>query len=219
MILGTGCLGARALDGDSIRAALFRLGLDQVLLAVTGQTKPRDLDDLQLVGLRCSWEERTRTLELARAARCDRMLVDLPADVPLETCCRLLHDFARRAPGLRLAVLTPSAGALAQPEALEYLLDDLAALPLGYWHVPSRCRLLGQPDHAWLDRLGRRAQGALLDDVADGRGGLPPGTGELPLAELVEQLRGLSVAVDVDPLPDVGLLRMAIDTLRRLGLA
>jgi hypothetical protein len=47
---------------------------------------------------------------------------------------------------------------------------------------------------------------------------LPPGIGELdlrPTAELAA--RSIDVVLDIDPIPDVALLRVAIDTLFRMG--
>ena len=218
MILGTGCLADAALDGEGIRRALEELGLDRVLLSAREGLRPRDLGDLDAVGVRTPWDQRGLAISVARAAGTARIVVDLPHDAGVEGACRALHGLARSEPGLQLAVVTPEAGELAAPDALELVLDDLAGLGLAYWHAPARVHLAGQEDGAWCDRLARRLEGAVLDDVADGAGGLPPGTGELEWPRLAEQLRGAHLAVDIEPLPQLALLRMALQDLRRLGL-
>ena len=67
-------------------------------------------------------------------------------------------------------------------------------------------------------RLGRHLRGLFLDDVREGEAGLPPGIGELDWRSTAElSARSTDVVLDIDPVPDVALLRVAIDTLTRLG--
>jgi len=219
VILGTACLGARSLDGPAITAALQALGLDSVLL-VTGDdgAAPADLRGLPARAVRTSWERLPVALAAARATRAGRLVVELPPDADADRACRALFDLARGQPGLALAVLTPRAGALADPAAMQLVLEDLAAHEVGYWHVPSRSHRLGRSDVAWFDALGRHAVGLSLDDVLGDDDGLPPGTGELDLAPVAELGgRSLLVALDTGPLPDVGLLVVAVRALHRAG--
>jgi hypothetical protein len=59
-----------------------------------------------------------------------------------------------------------------------------------------------------------------LDDVADGQPGLPPGLGTLDFDALAEW-RGaiLDVALDVEPVRDVSLLRLAREQLQAKGFS
>ncbi len=218
MILATRCLAERALDGVAVRDALAATGLDEVLLSARKGLSVADLRGVPAVGVHASWADRGEAVAVARAAGADRLVLDLPASADLDAACRGLFELARSQPGLRLAVTTPAEGPLASPEPLALVLEDLAAQDVGYWHRPATAHVLGQGDVPWVDRLRLRLRGVLLDDVRDGEAGLPPGLGELdlrPAAELAG--RSLDVALDVDPVPDVALLRVAVDSLHRLG--
>ena len=115
-------------------------------------------------------------------------------------------------------MLTPESGPLATPQACALLLDDLAAQRVGYWHRPSRSHLLGHGDAPWLDALARRLVGFSLDDVADGKPGALPGLGGMDFKiAAASATPSLEVALDVDPVPDVTLLRFAIEHLRQVG--
>jgi hypothetical protein len=219
MILGTGCLGERALDGAAVREALATTGLQRALLVVRPGCRPSALGGLSIAAVRAAWEELPVALAAARAARAERLIVELPRLMGLERACRELHELARRNQGLPLAVATPAAGPLADPEPVRDLLDDLAGLPLGYWHRPSTVFLSGQSDVVWLERTRPYLQGMSLDDAADGEAGLPPGLGKLDFGLLAElRSPGLLLALDVDPLPDVALLRLTLDQLRETGV-
>lgn len=219
MILGTACLGPRALDGTAITAALQTLSLDSVLLVTHADAgAPSDLRGLPVRAVRTSWDEISTGLAAARASGAERLVVELPADAEVEGACRRLFEFSRAHAGLSLAVLTPREGALARPAALQLVLEDLASQEIGYWHVPSRSHRLGLPDVAWLEPLGRHAVGLSLDDVLGEDDGLPPGTGQLDLAPVAELgARSLLTALDTAPLPDVGLLAVALRDLEQVG--
>jgi hypothetical protein len=220
VILGTGCLGALALDGGTVRSALRTTGLDAALLVIRRDASAAGLAGTPAAAVRVPWDAVATGVEVAREVRAPRLVLELPPLLGLERACRELHDLARRLPGLALAVLTPAAGALADAERLALLCDDLASVRLGYWHRPAAVARLGRPETAWLDVLARHLVGMSLDDVADGEGGLPPGLGTLDLTPTAEACaRTLVVALDVEPVPDVALLRMAVDQLRRLGFA
>lgn len=218
MILGTGCLAQNALDGDSIVDALSRTGLQTVLLQARNGARAADLRRVPAMGVQAAWDLRSDAVATAAAAGTGCLVLDLPEDMDLETACRSLFDLTREVPGLTLGIRTPGAGPLADPEALGLMLEDLGSLPLGYWHRPSRAHLLGIKQATWFERLGGHLQGLFLDDVRDGEGGLPPGIGELDLGATAElSARSIHVVLDIDPIPDIALLRVAIDNLLRLG--
>jgi hypothetical protein len=220
MILGTGCLAEGSLDGGTILDVLGRTGLQTVLLAARKGARAADLRGVPAVGAMAAWDLRGDAVAAARAAGTDRLILDLPEEMELDAACRSLFALAREAPGLTLALQTPAAGPLAEPESLGLVLEDLSSLPINYWHRPSRAHLLGVGDTVWVDRLGNHLRGLFLDDVRDGEAGLPPGIGELDLATAAElSARSIDVVLDIDPVPDVSFLRVALDTLNRLGFS
>jgi hypothetical protein len=220
VILGTGCLGAQALDGQAVRRALRTTGLDAALLVIRQDVSPVGLAGTPTAAVRAPWEAFQAGLEVARATRAARLVLELPPLLGLERACRELHALAGSQPGLRLAVLTPQAGPLADPGQLALLCEDLGPDRLGYWHRPSAVAQLDQAETSWLDTLSRHMVGMSLDDVADGKGGLPPGLGTLDYAPTAEASgRSLDVALDIDPIPDVALLRLTLDQLRTLGFS
>jgi hypothetical protein len=220
VILGTGCLGPRALDGPSIVAAQAATGLSRVLLVVGEETPPADLERAPAAGVRAPWAQRVAGLAAARAARCPRLVLELPDDVELDGACRGLHAYARSEAGLSLAILTPPSGPLADPATLSLLFEDLASLSPGYWHRPAAAFLAGQTDTDWIDALGRHLVGMSLDDVSNGETGLPPGLGSLDYSELSDHAgSSVEIALDVAPVQDVALLRFTIEELHRLGFA
>jgi len=220
VILGTGCLGDRALDGAAIRQALRATGLRSVLLVVRNGAREGDLRGAPVAGVRVAAAEAEAGLGVAAHCRCHRLVIEPAADSNLDGACRQLHALGRRNEGIKLLLATPDEGPLADPAALALVLEDLAALAPGYWHRPSRAALLGQGDAAWLDGLGRWLAGMSLDDVADGQPGLPPGLGTLDFDALAEwRGAGVDVALDVDPVPDVALLRLAREQLQAKGFS
>jgi hypothetical protein len=220
VILGTGCLGARSLDGEAVREALRITGLDAALLVIRQDAIPTGLGGAPAAGVRVSWDALATGITVARTARARRLVLQLPPLLGLERACRELHKLARRHPGLSLAVLTPAAGALADPETLGLLCTDLASQRLGYWHRPAAVAALDQPEAAWIDKLSRHLVGMSLDDATDGESGLPPGLGRLDFSVAAQaSARTLDVALDVDPVSEPGLLRLTVDQLRMQGFA
>ena len=224
MILGTGALGASALDGAAIRRALETLGLSEVLAVVSENATPRDLAGLRAEAVRGSLEQLDALLAVARTTRAPRLILELPSDLDLEDACRGLFGVARRTPALELAVITPHSGPLAAPESLGLLFEDLTSQRIRYWHRPAAAALVGTPDgppgDEWLNVLDRHLVGMSLDDVAGTEAGLPPGTGEIDFAALASWTSGkLDLALDVHAVPDVGLLSMALALLNSVGLS
>lgn len=218
MILATGCLASAALDGAAICATLERLKLQRVLLSVDSERRANGLEQVPAVAVRCGLADKSLGIAAAAAARARRLVLDLPDDFTLEQAARCLHGLSRGHPGLQLALATPADGPLADIGTLELLFDDLARHDLRWWHVPSRCHRAGVDPVLPFDRLGSVLCGLSLDDVRGGQAGLPPGLGELDLAQLAE-LTGqrLEVTLDVDPLPDPVLLTSAITALLAAG--
>jgi hypothetical protein len=165
MILGSGCLGVRALDGGAIAEALAATGLRRVLLVARPGARPAGLAGLPASGVRVGWNERSGGCDLARAARASRLVLEPSATLELEDACRELHALGRAHAGLALAVTPAPAGPLAEPESLRLLLEDLASMRAGYWHRPARAHRLGRPDSDWLQPLSRWLVGLSLDDV------------------------------------------------------
>ena len=220
MILGSGAFGASALDGAVLRAALAEQGFERLLLVLRPEATPRALEGVPVEAVRTDWDHLSGALQLAARTRAPRVVLEPPALLGVERACRELFALARAHAGLAFALATPDKGALARPDLLAAVLDDLTACRVGWWHRPSRAQLLGQGDSSWLDALGRHLVGLSLDDVADGAAGLPPGLGGLDFSVVAECLTpGLTVALDLDPLPDPGLLRFARAQLQAKGIA
>lgn len=220
VILGTRCLAQAALDGPSICAALGAVGLDHALLSASDGLVPFDLRSVPALAVRATWDQRSLGIAAASASGCRQLALEPPLDdeLDLDGVCRVLYDFVRGQPGLSLAVVTPASGLLADPLVLGLVLDDLAALDIRWWHVPSRVALAEGDDLPWFERLGAFLTGISLDDVAGGKAGLPPGLGGLDLSLLAELTgRGVQATLDPDPVPDPALLKSAVEALRTAG--
>lgn len=218
MLLATGCLDDRCLDGTAVRELLETLALDRVLLVAHEGATPSRLGGLPAEAVRVPLDDAARGVDLARRARARRLVLELPSGLELEQACPRLFALARAQPGLALAVFTPGDGPLAAAEPLGLLFEDLAAHEVGYWHRPAQVQALGVDEVPWLDRLGRHLVGASLDDLAAGELGLPPGLGELDLARCAALLgKRVDAALDTDPLPEPALLGAALANLRAAG--
>ncbi|GJM21490.1 MAG: hypothetical protein DHS20C15_14050 [Planctomycetota bacterium] len=218
MLLATGCLADRCLDGAAVRALLEELHLDRVLLVAHEHAEARELKGLPAAGVRVPLDAAARGIQLARSAGATRLVLSLSDQAELDATCRQLFALSRSQPGLELTLLTPAAGPLAAAEPLALLFEDLAGQGVGYWHRPAQVQALGLDPVDWLDRLGRFVQGASIDDLAAGELGLPPGLGELDLARTAALLgRRVDIALDTDPLPEPALLGAALASLRVAG--
>ncbi len=218
MIFGSGALGERALDGMAIQSALATLGLDRTMLVVGKGARPVSLSGLKVDAVRCDFDGIGAAVAVAAAARAQRLVLELPGELDVEGACRTLFAVLSAHPGLSLAIQTPRTGPLADPGQLLLVLEDLAGRPLGYWHRPARGHLSGLEETDWLDLLGGSLVGLSLDDISGTEEGLPPGLGELDYRTLADiHGRRVTTALDVDPVADVALLKIALDTLRANG--
>jgi len=102
----------------------------------------------------------------------------------LEHLCRSLHALLSEFPETRLA-LEPGhhLDDMLSFEAVGWVLDDLRAKSLGYWHdvgfVHDRGRLGLPGQGAWLDAYADRMLGVHLVDASESEHGLPPGAGQI----------------------------------------
>ncbi len=219
MMLGSGCLGEKALEGSAIRQVLGQIGLDRVLLVANGDCHPRELTDLPVLAIRVPYSETKHGLDVARRSRSTRLVVDLPVDLGVEDVCGELFALSWHNPGLDIAVLTPTEGPLSDPAQLSLVFDDLASQSVRYWHSTSRAHLADRGTRGWLEALDARLAGISLDDVAGGEIGMPPGTGEVDFAELKEWAgKTVDLALDISPVADVSVVKIALEQLAEAGL-
>ena len=222
MIVGTGCLGRDATNGTTIRSLLELLDVRQPLLALgaeEGSEEPdQDLGGLGAAGVRAPYTRREAACRIAALSGAERVILEPPALGSLDLVCRELFGLLGRHPGLELALATPAAGSLAAPGQIELVLDDLKGRPVGYWHRPAHAHLLEQEDVAWLDVLGSRLVGVSLDDVVSGQTGFPPGIGEVDFSAVARLLgRSTPCVLDLGPIAEVELVRLALHTVEDLG--
>ncbi len=115
----------------------------------------------------------------------------------IEHFCRSLHTLRNEFPETKIAV-EPGLhfNDLLNFEAMQWVLDDLAGLGVGYWHDTSRVWQRGQaglPDQGkWLEAYSNRMLGVHLQDATREEADLPPGLGEVDF-----QMVGEYVPADV----------------------
>ncbi|MFT5051438.1 MAG: sugar phosphate isomerase/epimerase [Chlamydiales bacterium] len=118
----------------------------------------------------------------------------------LEHFCRSLHTLNSEFPDTRIAI-EPGLqfNDLLNFEAMEWTLDDLSKLGLGYWHDTGRIQMrerAGLPGQGqWLDSFASRMLGVHLQDAAEGQDELPPGQGEVDFRLVCEYLPAEAVRV------------------------
>jgi len=224
MIVGTGCLGRDATNGSRIRELLEAVRIRRPLLVLgaerDGAPAAQDLRGLRAAGVRAPWARRDEACRIAAYSGADQVILEPPRLASMDALCRELFALVGGHPGLALALATPAEGTLAAPDRLELVLDDLPGRPVAYWHRPAHAHLLGQRDVGWLDTLGRRLVGVSLDDVVERQTGLPPGVGEVDFAPLAGLIgRSVPCVLDLGPIEEVELVRLALRTLEELGFA
>ncbi len=148
------------------------------------------VDDLDIV------KERTRDFVHRLQARSQRQV---------EHFCRSVHTLRTEFPETSFAIAPGNdLDDLFGFEAVQWILDDLAAHKVGYWHDTARIHRrgkLGIPDQgAWLETFSGRALGVHLRDATDTDFGLPPSLGEVDFKLVSEYLpKDCARVVDVDP--------------------
>ncbi|MCC7013922.1 MAG: sugar phosphate isomerase/epimerase [Planctomycetes bacterium] len=102
----------------------------------------------------------------------------------IEHLCRSLHQLLTEFPQTKLAI-EPGLHIddLLSFEAVGWVLDDLAAKGLSYWHDVGRIHMrqkAGLPGQGrWLETYANKMLGIHLQDAADDEYQLPPGAGEV----------------------------------------
>ena len=110
--------------------------------------------------------------------------VQKKAHKQLEHFCRSMHTLMREAPEIAFAV-EPGADIddLLGFQAMGWVLDDLSAQKLAYWHDVGRVQLRsthGLPEPGeWLDAYSSRMAGVHLQDAANDEIEMPLGLGEV----------------------------------------
>ena len=123
----------------------------------------------------------------------------------IEHFCRSVHTLRSEFPETSFAIAPGNdLDDLFGFEAVQWILDDLAAHKVGYWHDTARIHRrgkLGIPDQgAWLQSFSSRALGVHLRDATDSDFGLPPSLGEVDFKLVSEYLpKGCAKVIDVDP--------------------
>jgi sugar phosphate isomerase/epimerase len=123
----------------------------------------------------------------------------------LQHFCRALHTLHQEFPETRLAV-EPGVRFmdLLNFEAVQWVLDDLSAQNVGYWHDTGRIHQRGSkglPNQGdWLDAFAGRMLGCHLQDATPDEAELPPGLGEVDFRLVAEYVpREASHVVEVNP--------------------
>jgi len=109
----------------------------------------------------------------------------------LEHFCRSVHSLLKEFPGMNLAVEPGThLDDLLSFEAMGWVLDDLSAHGLRYWHDVGRIHQrsqMGLPSPgAWLDAYSSLMVGIHLQDAAGEEIEMPPGTGQVDFRLLSE---------------------------------
>lgn len=131
--------------------------------------------------------------------------VQTKAQRQIEHFCRSVHTLRQEFPETHLAIAPGNElNDLFGFEAVQWVLDDLAAQKVGYWHDTARIHRrgkLGIPDQgAWLETFGGRLLGVHLRDATDSEFGLPPSLGEVDFKLVAEYLpKECARVIDVDP--------------------
>ena len=143
----------------------------------------------------------------------------------LDRACRILHTALRDAPGVGIALLTPSQpGDFGRPDELAAIFEDLGPKRrLAYWHDAGRAHVLAEqgvaPVSEWLSRHGARCVGVDACDATGAIGGLPAGAGEVDFVELRAAVAAsVPFVARVEPFAGPGPLLAAVNCLRDLGL-
>ena len=123
----------------------------------------------------------------------------------VEHLCRSLHTLMQECPQIRFAVEPGSEiDDLIGFEAMGWILDDLAAQGLGYWHDVGRIHLrelMGLPTQGqWLEAYSARMIGIHLQDAAEEEAEIPLGLGEVDFRLVKSYVpRGIERVLELNP--------------------
>jgi len=131
--------------------------------------------------------------------------VQAKAQRQIQHFCRSVHTLRKEFPETKLAIAPGNElNDLFGFDAVQWVLEDLAAHKVGYWHDTARIHRrgrLGVHDQGeWLDKFASRTYGVHLRDATDSDFGLPPSLGEVDFKLVSEYLpKDAARVVDVDP--------------------
>jgi len=184
------------------------------VVPLLGEVGPEDLGDASI-----TWTE-TRAQALVARAKAGRAAA-------LDAACRALFSYCKAHPEFTFC-LTPgrSLRALASPETLAAIFEDLGNKRVAYWHdtamVGRREQVLGEPQGRWLDDFSNRCVGCTLGDARPDGVYLPPGAGGVDYPLLTSYLRrahkAVPVVLELDPAVAGGELPGVRACLEKFGL-
>lgn len=123
----------------------------------------------------------------------------------IEHFCRSVHTLRKEFPETKLAIAPGNElNDLFGFEAVQWVMDDLSAHKVGFWHDTARIyrrgRLGLQNQGDWLEAFASRTFGAHLSDATPDEFGLPPSLGEVDFKLVAEYLpKDAARVIDVDP--------------------
>jgi hypothetical protein len=211
-------------DAVALAAAAGRVGCDLIVVSLGAiEWEGSALREIEIV--RRTAERGASDAEAARSLASLRTDASARAAAAADRACRALHELLGRAPDSRVAV----AGArlpldLADPERLQWILDDFRGKPLFYWHEvrsaeAQRALGLAEPGE-WLDRFSPRLAGASLHDAHGLDAPRVPGTGSVDFGLLAEYLAARSLRVlDLGPGASPEEIAESRRFLEKVGLA
>ena len=142
-------------------------------------------------------------------------------EAAVELACRSLHELCRSAPDVTFC-LAAGASYFEVPRLrhLEWILGEVRARNLGYWHVPGRCEALEsvglEKASEWLQTFSSRMFGVTWHDARIDESGLLPETGRVDLSMVADSMTSATrIAVDVAADWGADESRHAVESLRR----
>ncbi len=131
--------------------------------------------------------------------------VQAKAQRQIEHFCRSVHALRKEFPETQLAIAPGNElNDLFGFEAVQWVMDDLSAHRVGFWHDTARIHRRGQmglQNHGdWLEAFGPKTYGVHLRDATHDDFGLPPSLGEVDFKLVHEYLpKTAAKVIDVDP--------------------
>jgi sugar phosphate isomerase/epimerase len=146
-----------------------RVVVDLGVVSITGEIEAEDLGDPHY-----HWNRERAQALLARRK--------VGRDAAVDRACRELFTIIKSFPDIEFSVApSRSLRAVADPDALADIAEDLGDRRFGYWHDAAVCarreQVLGEPQGEWLETFGNRMSGMSLGDGSPDGLYLPPGAG------------------------------------------